>query len=405
MKGIFFVYFLVFTIGSTLKNVGLVYYCNYVLGTYSDGITQMLVSVLGGIPMGIGIFAVWPLAKKFGKRNVTMFGFIIYALGSLICWIFPTNLYLVLVGQFIKNIGGLPCAYVFMALFADTLDHLEWKTGFRSDGIAMSIYSIIGVAAAGICTGVFNFFLSKNGYVAPVTASYYASHAADFAGLTMQGPAADGIALWLSDLSTYGTKTVSFIQTTATNSFITFAFVGLEVITGLAAAGLLFFVNVEKTVLKKQLALVEREKEEYAKLGKEWKPSEERNAILLAEQEKEAEQDFANELKIKCEKKGLNYEAELAKHNEEVSAKKAKALEKENAAKAKQAAKEEALKVKREKKLASMSEEKRTQFLAKEEARKEKRLASIEAQWKKEQERQIPVYASYQKELAKYESK
>ena len=53
-----YVYFLIYTIGSVLKNMGLVYYCNYVLGTYNDGITQMLVSVIGGIPMGIGIFAV-----------------------------------------------------------------------------------------------------------------------------------------------------------------------------------------------------------------------------------------------------------------------------------------------------------------------------------------------------------
>ncbi|MBQ1414079.1 MAG: MFS transporter, partial [Clostridia bacterium] len=53
-----YIYFLVYTIGTTLKNLGLVYYCNYVLGTYNDGITQMLVSVIGGIPMGIGIFAV-----------------------------------------------------------------------------------------------------------------------------------------------------------------------------------------------------------------------------------------------------------------------------------------------------------------------------------------------------------
>lgn len=29
----------------------------------------------------------------------------------------------------IKNIGSLPCEYVFMALFADTLDYLEWKSG------------------------------------------------------------------------------------------------------------------------------------------------------------------------------------------------------------------------------------------------------------------------------------
>ncbi|MBP5230194.1 MAG: MFS transporter, partial [Clostridia bacterium] len=72
-----YAYFLIYTIGVTLKNLGLVYYCNYVLGTYNDGITQMLVSVIGGVPMGIGIFAVWPLAKRFGQRNVTMIGFLL----------------------------------------------------------------------------------------------------------------------------------------------------------------------------------------------------------------------------------------------------------------------------------------------------------------------------------------
>ena len=65
-------YYIVYTLGSCFKNVALVYYCNYVLGSYNDGITQTMVSVIGGIPMGIGIFAVWPLAKKFGKRNLTM---------------------------------------------------------------------------------------------------------------------------------------------------------------------------------------------------------------------------------------------------------------------------------------------------------------------------------------------
>ena len=118
-------YFFVTTVGATFKNIGLVYYCNYVLGTYNDGITQVLVSVIGGIPMGIGIFAVWPLAKKFGKRNVTIVGCMLIAIGSFICWMAPKNLVVVLIGQFIKNMGGLPGAYVFMALFADGLDHVE----------------------------------------------------------------------------------------------------------------------------------------------------------------------------------------------------------------------------------------------------------------------------------------
>ena len=216
---IIYVYFLIYTMGSSIKNLSLVYFCNYVLGTYNDGITQTLVSALGGIPMGIGIFAVWPLAKKFGKRNLTLAGFIVYAIGSAICWVFPTNMIVVLVGQFIKNIGGLPCAYVFMALFADVLDHIEWKVGFRCDGLAMSVYNIIAVAMVGICTGIFNGLLSGAGYVQPYL---------DEAGNLIA------------------------VQSETVKNVITFGFVGLETITGLVLAGLLLFLSVEKVIDKEQ---------------------------------------------------------------------------------------------------------------------------------------------------------
>jgi len=249
-----YLYFFIYTIGTTLKNLGLVYYCNYVLGTYNDGITQMLVSVIGGIPMGIGIFAVWPLAKRFGKRNVTMVGFVLYAVGSLICWIFSTNLVMVLIGQFIKNIGGLPCAYVFMALFADCLDHLEWKSDIRLDGAAMSIYNIIAVAMVGIMTGVFNWMLAKAGYIAPITASSVADAASKLAqnGWTAQvalenlKPAADGV------------LTVAMAQPSSVNWVISFAFVGLEVFTGAALVVILWFLKVEQNLPQEQTEIQAR---------------------------------------------------------------------------------------------------------------------------------------------------
>ncbi|MBQ7160730.1 MAG: MFS transporter [Clostridia bacterium] len=248
-----YLYFFIYTVGTCLKNMGLVYYCNYVLGTYNDGTTQMLVSVIGGIPMGIGIFAVWPLAKKFGKRNVTMFGFLLYALGSLVCWLFPTNLVVVLTGQFIKNIGGLPCAYVFMALFADCLDHLEWKTDKRVDGNAMSIYNIIAVAMVGIMTGVFNWLLSVSGYIAPEKFTSIADASSYIAanGLTSQ------IALD-SVKAVDGVYTVAFAQPEAVGRMITLAFVGVEVFTGVLLALILKFVNVEKNIAKEQAEIKER---------------------------------------------------------------------------------------------------------------------------------------------------
>lgn len=222
-------YFLIYTVGTQFKNLGLVYFCNYVLGSYNDGKTQTMISVIGGIPMGIGIFAVWPLAKKFGKRNLTIAGFVLYAIGSAICWICPTNMVVVLVGQFIKNIGGLPCSYVFMALFADVLDHLEWKNNFRCDGIAMSIYNIIAVTSVGIVTGLFNMLLSKSGYVAP---------------------------------SLINGETVAAVQSVATKNAITFSFVGLETITAVILIVILAFINVEKHIDKEQAEIKARKEKE-----------------------------------------------------------------------------------------------------------------------------------------------
>ena len=247
-------YFLVTTIGTMIKNLGLVYYCNYVLGTYNDGITQMLVSVIGGVPMGIGIFAVWPLAKKFGKRNVTMVGCALIAIGSAICWLFPTNLVIVLIGQFIKNTGGLPGSYVFMALFADCLDHMEWKTDLRIDGAAMSIYNIIAVAMVGVMTGVFNWMLAKAGYLAPFTSGSIAEAAAK---LSENGWAAQ-VALENLRPASDGMLTVALAQPRSVNWVITFAFVGLETFTSIAAFILLFFLKVEKGIGKEQSELKAR---------------------------------------------------------------------------------------------------------------------------------------------------
>ena len=361
---VMFVYFLIYTFASSLKNLGLVYYCDNVLGTYNDGITQMLVSVIGGVPMGIGIFAVWPLAKKLGKRNLTLIGFILYAAGSAICWMSPENLVIVLIGQFIKNIGGLPCAYVFMALFADGLDHIEWKSGIRCDGTAMSVYNIIAVAIVGVATAVFNAMLASSGYVAPEII--------------------DGV-------------TVAYEQAQAVKGVITFAFVGLEAITGLILAGLLVFLSVEKTIERKHEVIRARQKAECEARGEEWVAPE----IQAARDEEkfilESEEIFARELKEKCSMKGLDYDKELAAHREQIEAKRAKLNAKRAAAQKKAEGKKRIFEEKRAARLAAMT----TEQLAKKEAREKTRVEREEAFWQKESAAGEVYYKKIQAELTR----
>lgn len=360
---IMFIYFLIYTLGSSLKNIGLVYYCNYVLGTYNDGTTQMLVSVIGGIPMGIGIFAVWPLAKKFGKRNVTLIGFLLYALGSAICWMAPTNLYIVLVGQFIKNIGGLPCAYIFMALFADGLDHIEWKSGIRCDGIAMSIYNIIAVAIVGVSTSIFNAMLSGAGYIAPELV--------------------DGV-------------TVAATQPSSVINVITFAFVGLETITGIILAILLIFLTLEKTIDRKQKMILERQKVAVESRGEEWIAPEIQAEIDEKNFIEESERIFAEELKAKCEKKRLNFEDELEKHNKVVTKTRAKQEEKKRLAKEKADAKAKKAEERKTAKLSKLTPEQ----LSKREERKKRRKERDDASWAIELKKGEEYYQKIQAELA-----
>lgn len=379
-------YFLLYTLTSQLKNVALPYYCNYVLGTYSDGITQTLVSVLGGIPMGIGIFAVWPLAKKFGKKNITVIGFVLYAVGSAICWMAPTNLYIVLVGQFIKNIGGLPCAYVFMALFADTLDNLEWKNGFRCDGIAMSAYSVIITAAAGIVTGIFNGGIAAAGYIAPET-------------VTVAPELTEAMQKILTNAD--GTFSVIFNQPEAVSTVFTLFFVGLEAIAGLVYALMLIPVTVEKTVGKKLAVIRARQKAECEARGEVWVEPEVRAAEEQKQLDIEAEEIYRKELKERCEKKGLDYNTELEKHIGAVRVKEEKQAEKERLAAIKAEEKAKIAADKKAEKLAKMTEEQRAKY----EARLAERERRDEEKWQKEKAEGEVCYEKMQKALAEYEAR
>lgn len=151
-----------------LSTNSMLYYCNWVLGnSVESGATkQILVNMIGQAPLGLGVIVLWPLVRKFGKRRVTIVGFSIAVIGSLIVLLGSDNMVIVLCGLLIKSTGSLP-TYVMSAYLAEALDHIEWKNGFRVDGFSASISGIILSLVTGLSQTLLLAGINSFGYISP----------------------------------------------------------------------------------------------------------------------------------------------------------------------------------------------------------------------------------------------
>lgn len=288
-------FWLFYWVGQLTRSNAMTYYANWVLGsTYADGITQTLLNVIGGLPMGIGIFLVWPLSKKFGKKAVTATGFFLCVVGDIICFLKPDSLVTVLVGQFIMNMGIVPAAYVFPALMAGVLDELEYRCGFRCDGVATSVINSMNTVAVGLSIGIFNLLI--RGYVQPQF---------------------DALGNCIT------------VQPDSVISAIVWAFVGMNIFIHAALAIFLRFLDIELKLPFIQKHITEKQKEAARANGEVWEEPELKAKRLQAELDAKAFEAYKAELKIKCEKnKKLKYEAELEKLTEKLEKQKKKAEDK-----------------------------------------------------------------------------
>lgn len=288
---IIIIFYLLFQFSGGIKNVSMSYYCDYVVGTYQDGYTQSVLALVSGIPSALGILFAWPLANKLGKKNSTVIGLILSVVGSIIALVAPTNFWVVVAGVTIKSLGSVPACYVMMALFADVLDHLEAKNGFRSDGLSMSVYSIITVAAGGIVTAILNGLISMTGYVPPTLV--------------------DGVMQAAE-------------QNEATKMVFIGSFLGAEAVAYAILAVVLCFLRVEKNLPAEQALILERHKAAVLAAGGTWEDPAERQRREEEEEAARAEEARIAELKVYCEKKGLSFEEKEAEYQAKQAAKRAK---------------------------------------------------------------------------------
>ncbi|AFC29284.1 sugar transporter family protein [Paenibacillus mucilaginosus 3016] len=145
-------------LGSALN----IYYAQYVLK--NAGLVGLL-ALASLLPIVVGIILSAPLVKKFGKRNTSLIGLAVSLIGALLLFVDPTNLQLVLASIVIKNLGLAPSVAIGNALFADTVEYGEWKTGIRTEGLIFSGGSLASKIGSGLGGAVVGWALAWGGYV------------------------------------------------------------------------------------------------------------------------------------------------------------------------------------------------------------------------------------------------
>ena len=251
------------------------FYIKFMLDGVNNPLMYTIYQVVTGVPLGIGAFLIYPLSKKIGIKNVTIGGYALVLIGSVMGMLFPSNLVIAMIAGFLRHTGWLPNAYIFATLLCYAYDSIEFKSKLRLEGM-------MGVA---IITAIQNLIY------APFAGGYESTI------LKMGFVDVEGI-----------------IPGDDVLSFMTLAFYLFDAILAAAVVILLPRVDVEKKLPEMNAELLRRKKEAVLAKGEEWIEPEELERI---EEEKAAairEENRIADLKAKCEKKGLDFETENAKY-------------------------------------------------------------------------------------------
>lgn len=261
------------------------FYIKFLLGGADNPLMYTIYQVVTGIPLGIGAFAIYPLAKKVGIKNLTVGGYALVLVGSIVGYLFPDQMIPALVGGFIRNIGWLPNAYIFATLLCYAYDSVEYKSHMRLEGMmGVAIITAIQWLIYAPFAGGFEAGILKLGFV-------------DALGITP------------------GTDVIRFMNA----SFYLF-----DAVLAAVVVILLPFVDVEKHLPEINAELLERKKQAVLARGETWVEPAEQERLDAEEAERIHEENRIADLKAKCAKKGLDFDAENAKYLEKQAKKAAK---------------------------------------------------------------------------------
>lgn len=268
------------------------FYIKFMLGGKTNYGMYTIYQIATGIPTGLGAIFAYPLSKKIGVKNMTWFGYLLVLGGSILGWVFPDNVPVAMTAGFIRNVGMIPNAYVLALLTYYAFDSIEYKSGFRLEGLlGVAIFSMLQTAACAPFAGGYESILLKLGFI---------------------------------DNSAY-------VASPQVKEFMTLAFYLFDIILASVYLILIPFVDVEKKMPVINKTLTWRRREAVLARGMDWIDPEVQRAREREQAKIEREENRIADLKEKCRKKGLDFDTE----NNKYLAQKAEAEKKKQAKKIK----------------------------------------------------------------------
>lgn len=137
------------------------YYAKYILG--NENIAGFL-GALGIVPVLIIMPLTAPLNRKFGKRNVALYGSFVSIAGQLLMLLNPTSAAWLMFCAVIKGIGSATLSGTMFAMIADTIEYGHWKTGTRVEGMLYSSTTFGAKVGAGVGGAVALAVIGAAGY-------------------------------------------------------------------------------------------------------------------------------------------------------------------------------------------------------------------------------------------------
>ena len=137
------------------------YYAKYILG--NENIAGFL-GALGIVPVLIIMPLTAPLNRKFGKRNVALYGSFVSIAGQLLMLLNPASAAWLMFCAVIKGIGSATLSGTMFAMIADTIEYGHWKTGTRVEGMLYSSTTFGAKVGAGVGGAVALAVIGAAGY-------------------------------------------------------------------------------------------------------------------------------------------------------------------------------------------------------------------------------------------------